>query len=87
MKLYLIAYSVFLSISVMMNYSQTCNISHNLVGNKIIGHSDIVGASPVGTARTSSSFSTEHLASMYWAKTTARRDEKHLSFGIWCDLY
>ena len=24
---------------------------------------------------------------MDWAKTTARRDEKHLSFGIWCDLY
>ena len=25
--------------------------------------------------------------SMDWAKTTARRDEKHFSFGIWCDLY
>ena len=24
---------------------------------------------------------------MDWAKTTARRDEKHLSFGIWCPLY
>ena len=24
---------------------------------------------------------------MDWAKTTARRDEKHLIFGIWCDLY
>ena len=24
---------------------------------------------------------------MDWAKTTARRDEKHLSFGIWCVLY
>ena len=23
----------------------------------------------------------------YTAKTTARRDEKHLHFGIWCDLY
>ena len=24
---------------------------------------------------------------MDWAKVTAIRDEKHLSFGIWCDLY
>ena len=24
---------------------------------------------------------------MDWAKTTARGDEKHLSFDIWCDLY
>ena len=27
------------------------------------------------------------LASMDWAKTTARRDENHLSFGIWFILY
>ena len=27
------------------------------------------------------------MASIYWTKTTARRDEKHLNFGIWCDLY
>ena len=24
---------------------------------------------------------------MDWAKTTAKRDEKHLSFVIWCDFY
>ena len=24
---------------------------------------------------------------MDWTKTTARQDEKYLSFGIWCDLY
>ena len=24
---------------------------------------------------------------MYWAKATVRREEKHLSFGIWCALY
>ena len=50
-------------------------------------HSDVVGALPVGAAPTTSSFSTEHLASMDWAKTTARRDKNHLSFGIWCHLY
>ena len=30
-----------------MNYHQTSNISHTLVGNKIVDHSDLVGASPV----------------------------------------
>ena len=27
------------------------------------------------------------MASIYCAKTTGSRDEKHLSFGIWCALY
>ena len=39
-------------------YLQTSNISDTLVGNKIVDHSDVVGASPVGTAPTTSSFST-----------------------------
>ena len=34
------------------------NISHTLVGNKIVDNSDAAGASPVGTAPTTSSFST-----------------------------
>ena len=38
-------------------YRQTSNISHTLVGNKIVDHSDVVGASPVGTAPTTSLFS------------------------------
>ena len=58
-----------------------------LISNKIVDHSDEVGASPVGAAPTTSSFPTQHLTSMDWAKTTAKRDEKHLSFGIWCALY
>ena len=29
----------------------------------------------------------ELMASMDWAKTTTRRDEKHLNFRIWCNLY
>ena len=40
---------------------------HTLVGNKIVDHSDVIGASPVGTTQTTSSFSTQHLASMDWA--------------------
>ena len=38
------------------SYSQTSNISHTLVSNKIVDHSDVVGASPVGAAPTTSSY-------------------------------
>ena len=40
------------------NYCKTSNISRTLVGNKIVDNSDVVGASPVGAAPTTSSFST-----------------------------
>ena len=39
-------------------YRQVSNIRHTLVGNMIVDHSDVVGASPVGAAPTTSSFST-----------------------------
>ena len=67
------------------NTVKSLDIRRTLVGNKIVDHSDVVGASPVGAAPTTSSFSTEHVASMDLAKTTARRDEKRLA--IWCILY
>ena len=70
-----------------LHYRQVSNISLTLLGNKIVDHSDVVGASPVGAAPTTSSFLTQHLASMDCAKTTARGDEKRLSFGSWCVLY
>ena len=63
-------------------YRQVSNIRRTLVGNKIVDHSDVVGASPVGAAPTTSSISTEHLAWLDRAKTTARRDEKHLCLGF-----
>ena len=37
---------------------KTSNISHTLAGNEIVDNSDVVGASPVGPAPTTSSFST-----------------------------
>ena len=40
------------------DYRKTSNIKHTVVGNKIVDHSDVVGASPVGAAPTASSFST-----------------------------
>ena len=42
----------------MMAYRQVSNIRRTLLGNKIVDHSDAVGASPVGAAPTTSSFLT-----------------------------
>ena len=41
-----------------VKYRQVSNIKHTLVGNEIVDHSDVVGASPVTAAPTTSSFST-----------------------------
>ena len=73
--------------NVKREYRKTSHISRTLVGNTIVDNSDVVGASPVGAAPTTSSFSTQHLASMDGAKTTARLYKKHLNLGIWWDLY
>ena len=62
-------------------YRQASNISCTLVCNKIVDHSDVARASPVGEAPTTSSFSIYHLASMHWAKTSARRDKNFFLFG------
>ena len=40
------------------SYCQVSNIRRTLVGNKIVDESDVVGASPVGAAPTTSSLST-----------------------------
>ena len=63
-------------------YCQTCSISHSLVGNKLVDHWDVFGALPVSAAPTTYSFSTSHLASVDWAKTTVRLDEKILVSGF-----
>ena len=60
-------------------YRQTSNIESTIAGNKIVDHSDVVGASPVGAAPIPA-FNILH-------KITARRDEKYSSFGICCILY
>ena len=69
------------------DYCQISNISGTLVGNKLVDRSDVVGASSVGTAPTTSSFLTWYLASIDCTKVTARWDKKHLTFGIWCNWY
>ena len=44
--------------SAIITYRQTSNISRTLLGNIIVDNSDVVGASPVGAAPTTSSLST-----------------------------
>ena len=48
---------------------QPFNIIGNFVRNIIVDHSDVVGASPVGAAPTTSSFSTQHLGAVSIRKT------------------
>ena len=43
---------------VIFNYRQVSNISCTFVGNQIVDYSDVVGASPVGAAPATSSFTT-----------------------------
>ena len=43
--------------TLMKMYRQVSNISRTLVGNWIVDNSNVVGASPVGAAPTTSSFS------------------------------
>ena len=66
---------------VMVAYRQTSNTRRALVGSYVADHSHVARAFPVGAAPATSSFSTEHLVSVYCTKTTVRRYEKHLSFG------
>ena len=60
-------------------------MSLTLVGNKIVDHSDVAGASPVSAAPITSSFPTGF--NVLGKDKTAGRDQKHLSCGIWCALY
>ena len=53
-------------------YRQVSNISRTWVGNEIVDHADVVGASTVGAVPTTSSFSTEYLASnIVWSQLQA----------------
>ena len=79
--------SIIRCLAAALKYRQTSYIHRTFVCNKIVGHSDEAGASPVGAAPTTSSFSTEYRDSMDWAKTVASRDEKHFSVGILCGIY
>ena len=66
----------------MNEYRKVSNIRRTLLASWIFDHSEVVGASLVGSAPTTSSFSTEHLASIYCAKKTVSWVKKHLGFGF-----
>ena len=70
-------------------YRETSNIRRSLIANKLVDHSDVVGASPVGAVPTSIVILdlTPDFNEIEKKKTTGRLDEKHLRFGVWCDLY
>ena len=49
---------IFKRVAVGLDYRKTSYISRTSVGDEIVDNSDVVGASPVGAAPTTSSFST-----------------------------
>ena len=68
-------------LSASQRYHKTSNIRRTLIGNKIVDHSDVVGAAPVGAAPTTSSFSTWQLASRQFGKDSRKTVRE--SFKCW----
>ena len=62
-------------------------IIHTLVDNKLVDHSDVVGALPVGTAPNYIFILnlTPDLNGLVWDNYKTRRET--LCFMTWCDLY
>ena len=56
-------------------YRKIYDMIRTLVGNEIVSHSDVVEASPVGASPTTSSFLTDHLASIDCAMIDAIWDK------------
>ena len=62
-----------------LGHCQISNSSCNFVGNEIADHSDVVGASPVGAAPTTSTFSTHGSNRLRRGNSKAKRET--LKFG------
>ena len=68
------------------DYRQDSNISRTMVGNKIVDHSDVVGASPVGATNYIFILDiTSGFIGLGKDNCTTRRDT--LSLAIWCALF
>ena len=63
-------------------YRKTSDISRTLLGNKIVDNSDVVGASPIGAAPTTSSFSTGFTG---LNKNNCKTRLETFELGIQCD--
>ena len=70
------------------NYRQVPNIRRTSVSNKIVDHSDVVGASPVGAAPTTSSFSTRTPGFIEVDKDNCKTGREAFKFGelVWLIL-
>ena len=68
------------AVSFVSSYRNTSNIRRAFVGNKIVDHSDVFGASPVSAAPPTSSFSTSHMASIYIVLHKDNRKTRHETF-------
>ena len=66
-------------------YCQISNIRCILIGNKIVDHSDAVGASPVSAASTIILNLSPDFNRLCRDKCKTKRE--NLSFVIWCTLY
>ena len=62
-------------------YRKISNIRRTSVGNKTADHSDVVGASPVGAAPSTSSFWAKHQASNGSDKDRCKTRRETLKFG------
>ena len=60
-------------------YRKVSNIRRTLVGNKIVDHSDVVGASPVGAAPTTSSLPSNLLGGGGEAEMKNERIQKQMN--------
>ena len=67
---------------VLSNYREASNIIRTLVGNKIVDHSDVVGASPVGAAPTTSSFSTSQSGFKRFGKDSRKTVREYLCWDL-----
>ena len=56
------------------------------MGNKIVDHSDVVGASPVGAAPTTSSFSNQNHGFSGLGKDNCKTRRETFMFGDWVRL-
>ena len=68
-------------------YCQVSNISHTLEGNKIVDHSDVVGATPVGAAPTNYIFILDLIPGFNGlAKGNCMMRRESFKFWFWVQL-
>ena len=66
---------------------KTSDIRHNLVGNQIVDHSDVVGASLVGAAPTTSSRGWVGCEVFLWWAPPAKREDHHGVSSGWNSVW